>query len=412
MPVSPSGAPRGRRARAAPRRAPSGTPRTDAASVTNRRPSADRAAVSQARPRSRGDRLAIIGRRDGTLDRRADRGRPRLRPAGRARGPRRPRLNLWWPGHLGPRRCSAASTQRLGRHRNAIAVLRCTDHARWAELTADEDFMVDASRVLDEFSRYMANGEDSWYRSSPERRCPDRSPTSAPSTASTSPFRSTPAAWACSPATMPGRVGRGAALHRHRPPLPARLLPPADRRRWPPGARAARSRPVTAAAATSARPRRRPAGGHRRDCGSLGPRGGVGGPGRARAGPPPRHRYAGQRQADRPITHILYVAARDAPVPGARARDRRRAGAAGARHRARPSGTSTRATRRFFWSSARASCCGRSEPRRPRRSAASVSTGLHDSYAGPGRNEIFDREVVTPALRTMARRRRAWSPTR
>jgi starch phosphorylase len=51
-------------------------------------------------------------------------------------------------------------------------VLRYADHARWAELTADEDFMVDASRLLDEFGRYMTNGADSWYGSHPERALP------------------------------------------------------------------------------------------------------------------------------------------------------------------------------------------------------------------------------------------------
>ena len=39
------------------------------------------------------------------------------------------------------------------------------------------------------------------------------------------------------------RVGRGPAVHRRRPPLPAWLLPPADRRRRPPGARPAGPRP-------------------------------------------------------------------------------------------------------------------------------------------------------------------------
>ena len=32
--------------------------------------------------------------------------------------------------------------------------------------------MVDASRVLDEFNRYMSNGDESWYRSSPDRALP------------------------------------------------------------------------------------------------------------------------------------------------------------------------------------------------------------------------------------------------
>ena len=81
--------------------------------------------------------------------------------------------NLWWTwtpraqalfGRINP----SAWT----RHRNAIAVLRYADQARWADLTADEDFMVDASRILDEFHRYLSNGQDSWYARSPERQLP------------------------------------------------------------------------------------------------------------------------------------------------------------------------------------------------------------------------------------------------
>ncbi|MDQ2688931.1 MAG: alpha-glucan family phosphorylase [Chloroflexota bacterium] len=81
--------------------------------------------------------------------------------------------NLWWSWT--PRAQSLFSHIDVGawtRHRNPIPVLRGTDPARWADLTADEDFMVDASRVLDEFSRYMANGSDSWYHASPQRQLP------------------------------------------------------------------------------------------------------------------------------------------------------------------------------------------------------------------------------------------------
>ncbi len=81
--------------------------------------------------------------------------------------------NLWWSWTpraqaLFSRIHSSAWT----RHRNPIAVLRYTDHGRWAELAADEDFMVDASRVLDEFNRYMSNGTESWYGASPQRALP------------------------------------------------------------------------------------------------------------------------------------------------------------------------------------------------------------------------------------------------
>jgi starch phosphorylase len=78
--------------------------------------------------------------------------------------------NLWWSWTpraqaLFARIHSSAWT----RHRNPIAVMRYTDSGRWAELAADEDFTVDASRLLDEYNRYMANGSDSWYAASPER---------------------------------------------------------------------------------------------------------------------------------------------------------------------------------------------------------------------------------------------------
>jgi starch phosphorylase len=75
--------------------------------------------------------------------------------------------NLWWSWT--PRAGSLFS--RIGgiawsRYRNPIAVLTSVERSRWAELAADEDFVVDASRLLDEFNRYMENGSDSWYRRS------------------------------------------------------------------------------------------------------------------------------------------------------------------------------------------------------------------------------------------------------
>jgi glycogen phosphorylase len=73
--------------------------------------------------------------------------------------------NLWWSwtpraGALFARIDSAA----WARYRSPIPVLRALEPGRWAELLADEDFMVDASRLLDEFERYLENGSDSWYR--------------------------------------------------------------------------------------------------------------------------------------------------------------------------------------------------------------------------------------------------------
>jgi glycogen phosphorylase len=81
--------------------------------------------------------------------------------------------NLWWSwtpraGSLFSRMDSAAWT----RHRNPIPILTGLDPTRWAELTADEDFMVDASRLIDEYRAYMADGSEGWYRSSPERQLP------------------------------------------------------------------------------------------------------------------------------------------------------------------------------------------------------------------------------------------------
>ncbi|MEX1073145.1 MAG: alpha-glucan family phosphorylase [Chloroflexota bacterium] len=77
--------------------------------------------------------------------------------------------NLWWTwtpraGALFARIDSAA----WARHRNPIPVLAAIGPNRWAELLADEDFMVDSSRLLDEFERYLANGSDSWYRAATE----------------------------------------------------------------------------------------------------------------------------------------------------------------------------------------------------------------------------------------------------
>ncbi|HEV8054305.1 MAG TPA: alpha-glucan family phosphorylase, partial [Candidatus Limnocylindrales bacterium] len=81
--------------------------------------------------------------------------------------------NLWWSWT--PRAQSIFSRIDSGtwtRHRNPIRVLTVVTPARWAELTADEDFMVDASRVLDEFGRYLSDGSDTWYASSPQRALP------------------------------------------------------------------------------------------------------------------------------------------------------------------------------------------------------------------------------------------------
>src|SRR5918996_4585695 len=73
--------------------------------------------------------------------------------------------NLWWSWT--PR--AATLFSRLdpaawARYRNPIAVLAGMHSGRWEEVAADEDFMVDASRLLDGFHRYMGNGGESWYQ--------------------------------------------------------------------------------------------------------------------------------------------------------------------------------------------------------------------------------------------------------
>jgi starch phosphorylase len=81
--------------------------------------------------------------------------------------------NLWWSWTpLAGSLFSRIASITWSRYRNPIPVLTSTDAARWAELTADEDFMVDASRLIDDFNRYRQDGTDNWYRSSPERQLP------------------------------------------------------------------------------------------------------------------------------------------------------------------------------------------------------------------------------------------------
>ncbi|HEY7848125.1 MAG TPA: alpha-glucan family phosphorylase [Candidatus Limnocylindria bacterium] len=73
--------------------------------------------------------------------------------------------NLWWSWT--PRAGALFSRLDPGawaRHRNPIAVLAGMDVARWEVAAADEEFLVDASRLLDEYHRYMGNGSDSWYQ--------------------------------------------------------------------------------------------------------------------------------------------------------------------------------------------------------------------------------------------------------
>ena len=68
--------------------------------------------------------------------------------------------NLWWAWNPRARALFARiDSATWGRHRNPIPVLTAMNQARWSDLLADEDFLVDASRVLDEFTRYMNGAE-------------------------------------------------------------------------------------------------------------------------------------------------------------------------------------------------------------------------------------------------------------
>ena len=224
--------------------------------------------------------------------------------------------NLWWSwtpraGALFSRLDPAA----WARHRNPIAVLAGMDAARWEVASADEEFLVDASRLLDEYHRYMGNGSDSWYQqqiaSDPSARSRARSPTSAPSTASTSRCRSTPAAWACWPVTIASR--------RPMRPCPSSAsvsctaAATSASRSMPMGTRSTRSRTSIrrCCLAPSARRQRLGVAGQRRLPRPPGPRRGVGRAGRAGAGPAAGHGPAANTGPDRPITHILYVRGRE-----------------------------------------------------------------------------------------------------
>jgi starch phosphorylase len=81
--------------------------------------------------------------------------------------------NLWWSWTpLAGSLFSRIASITWSRYRNPIPVLTSTDASRWAELTADEDFMVDASRLIEDFHHYREDGVDNWYRASPERQLP------------------------------------------------------------------------------------------------------------------------------------------------------------------------------------------------------------------------------------------------
>lgn len=71
--------------------------------------------------------------------------------------------NLYWAWHPRVRRLwSRIDRQTWTRHRNPLPVL--TRQIEWSRLLEDADFMAEARDVLREFDQYMANGADNWFQ--------------------------------------------------------------------------------------------------------------------------------------------------------------------------------------------------------------------------------------------------------
>ena len=124
-----------------------------------------------------------------------------LPAAAAARGPAAPRLQpALGVAPARPAACSSLIDRTAWtRYRNPIPVI--SGPTDWSRLLDDAKFLAEYHDVLADFDQYMANGSDHWFQRSTPTRCAARSPTSAPSTASTSRWASTRAASASSPAT-------------------------------------------------------------------------------------------------------------------------------------------------------------------------------------------------------------------
>jgi starch phosphorylase len=78
-------------------------------------------------------------------------------------GLRRLAYNLWWSWH--PRAkilFSRIDATAWARYRNPVPVI--AGAVRWADLLDDPAFMAEYQDVIDEFDRYMADGRDQWFR--------------------------------------------------------------------------------------------------------------------------------------------------------------------------------------------------------------------------------------------------------
>ena len=355
---------------------------------------------------ARGQRLSSPDHGPGSQHPRASR-RDVPAPA-TARGTPPPRLQpLLVLASAGARRSAAGSTATTWpRHRSPIPVL--SGPVDVGRPPRRHDFMVEVRDVLREFDAYMANGSDAWFAPEPRRRPRRaRSPTSAPSTASTSRSGSTRAASACWPATTARPTSDMALpfvavglLYRHgyfRQTIDAdghqeHAYPDYDLTRLP----LSRVRPTTASRCQvqvelpgPQRPGRR-----------------LARPGRPGAGAAARHRHPRQRRR-RPARSRTSSTSAAARCGSTRSSSSASAGCGrcGRSASSRRSGTSTRATRRS---------CSRSGP------ASYVATGealdealrpgprrqrLHDPHAGLGRQRAL-RRGPRPARRGPAARGR------
>ncbi|HEX5591350.1 MAG TPA: alpha-glucan family phosphorylase, partial [Candidatus Limnocylindrales bacterium] len=77
-------------------------------------------------------------------------------------GLRRLAYNLWWTWHPEAKALFARLDQvAWGRHKNPIPVLLGPIH--WAEVLDSSDYMAEYAEVIGEFDRYLANGRDHWF---------------------------------------------------------------------------------------------------------------------------------------------------------------------------------------------------------------------------------------------------------
>ena len=262
--------------------------------------------------------------------------------------------NMWWSWH--PRARILFSRIDAGgwaRYRNPIPVL--SGPVDWSQLLDNPAFMAEYQDILAEFEAYMSNGADHWFQRRHAKELEG------------------PIAYFCAEYGLHESLGiysggLGVLAGDHMKTASDMALPLIGvgllyrkgyfRQTIDADGHQEHAYPDYEPARLPIRRALDPLGrtpdGQRPAAGPRAVRGGVGRPGRPRAGPAARHRRPRQRRlrpADHP--HPVRARPRDAPPPGARPGRRRRAGAARSSSSTRRSGTSTRATRRS---------CSRSAP--------------------------------------------------